>query len=177
MSETRLSAQYSRLSLKVDTPLNESTSLTGYVETDFLGFLPANAYQTVNSDSLRLRVFWADVRHGTWEVLAGQEWSLLTPNRVGISPLTSDVFTTLDEDPNFQVGLTWARQAQVRIVYHPTNNWAIGLSLENPEQTRPARLSILQPFSAHSSTTGAAARAPPVAQRIRPFLTCTLTLS
>ncbi len=137
LSETRLSGQYSRLSLKVDTHLTDSTSLTGYVETDFLGFQPANAYQTANSDSLRLRVFWADVQHGKWEVLAGQEWSLLTPNRVGLSPLTPDVFVTLDEDPNFQVGLTWARQAQVRVVYHPTTNWAIGLSLENPQQFVP----------------------------------------
>ncbi len=137
LSETRFSAQYSRLSLKVDTPLTESTSLTGYVETDFLGFQPANAYQTANSDSLRLRVYWANVRHGKWEVLAGQEWSLLTPNRVGLSPLTQDVFTTLDEDPNFQVGLTWARQAQVRVVYHPTTHWAFGISLENPEQYVP----------------------------------------
>ena len=138
LSETRFSSQYSRLSLKVDTDLTESTSLTGYVETDFLGFQPANAYQTADSDSLRLRVYWADVQHGKWEVLAGQEWSLLTPNRVGLSPLTQDVFTTVDEDPNFQVGLTWARQAQVRVVYHPTSNWAVGLSLENPQQYVPA---------------------------------------
>jgi hypothetical protein len=137
LSETHLSAQYSRLSLKVDTRLTDSTTITGYVESDFLGYLPANAYQTANSDSLRLRVYWADVRHGKWEVLAGQEWSLLTPNRVGLSPLTQDIFYTLDEDPNFQVGLTWARQAQVRVVYHPTGNWAVGLSLENPQQFAP----------------------------------------
>ena len=138
LSETRFSAQYSRLSLKVDTHLTGSTSLTSYVETDFLGFQPANAYQTANSDSLRLRVYWADVRHGKWEVLGGQAWSLLTPNRVGLSPLTADVFTTLDEDPNFQVGLTWARQPQFRVVYHPTSNWAVGLSLENPQQFAPS---------------------------------------
>jgi hypothetical protein len=149
LSEARLSAQYSRLSLKVDTNLTDSTSLTGYVESDFLGFQPANAYQTANSDSLRLRVYWANVRHGKWEVLAGQEWSLLTPNRVGLSPLTPDVFYTLDEDPNFQVGLTWARQAQVRVVYHPTSNWTVGLSLENPQQYAPA--SVVYP-SAFFST-------------------------
>ena len=164
LSETHLSAQYSRLSLKVDTHLTESTSLTGYVETDFLGFQPANAYQTANSDSLRLRVYWGDVRHGKWEVLAGQEWSLLTPNRVGLSPLTSDVFYTLVEDPNFQVGLTWARQAQVRVVYHPTSNWAVGLSLENPEQYAPA--SVVYPstfftpqFDNGSGSTSAASAA------------------
>ena len=149
LSETHLSAQYSRLSLKVDTHLTDSTTITGYVESDFLGFQPANAYQTANSDSLRLRVYWADVRHGKWEVLAGQEWSLLTPNRVGISPLTPDVFYSLNEDPNFQVGLTWARQAQVRVVYHPISNWAVGLSLENPQQYAPG--SVVYPSTFFST--------------------------
>jgi hypothetical protein len=149
LSETRLSAQYSRLSLKVDAHLTDSTTIIGYVESDFLGFQPANSYQTANSDSLRLRVYWADVRHGNWEVLAGQQWSLLTPNRVGLSPLTPDVFYTLDEDPNFQVGLTWARQAQVRVVYHPTSNWAVGLSLENPQQFAPG--SVVYPSSLFST--------------------------
>ena len=164
LSETRLSAQYSRLSLKVDTHLTESTTLTGYVETDFLGFQPANAYQTANSDSLRLRLYWADLQHGKWEVLAGQEWSLLTPNRMGLSPLTPDVFVTLDEDPNFQVGLTWARQAQVRVVYHPTGNWAVGVSAENPQQFAPG--SVVYPstffstqFDNGSGSTSAASSA------------------
>jgi hypothetical protein len=138
LSETHLSAQYSRLSLKVDAPLPKSTKITAYVETDFLGFQPANSYITANSDSLRLRVYWADVRRGKWEVLGGQEWSLLTPNRVGISPMTSDVFYTLNEDPNFQVGLIWARQPQFRVVYHPSENWAVGVSLENPQQFAPS---------------------------------------
>jgi hypothetical protein len=146
LSETHLSAQYSRLSLKVDAPLPRSTSLTGYVEADFLGFQPANAYQTANSNSLRMRVFWADLRRGKWEVLAGQEWSLLTPNRVGLSPYTQDVFYTLNEDPNFQVGLIWARQAQFRVVYHPSANWAVGLSLENPQQFAPSSVVYPSPF-------------------------------
>ena len=138
LSETHFSAQYSRLSLKVDAPLTDSTSVTGYVETDFLGFQPPNAYITTNSNSLRLRVYWANLKHGNWEVLGGQEWSLLTPNRVGLSPYTPDVFYTYNEDPNFQVGLIWARQAQFRVTYHATDKWAIGLSLENPQQFAPA---------------------------------------
>lgn len=164
LSETRFSAQYSRLSLKVDAPLPKSTSLTAYVETDFLGFQPANAYQTANSDSLRLRVYWADVRHGKWEVLGGQAWSLLTPNRVGLSPYTSDVFYTLVEDPNFHVGLIWARQPQFRVVYHPSEHWAVGASLENPQQFAPG--SVVYPstfftsqFDNGSGSTSAASSA------------------
>lgn len=164
LSETRFSAQYSRLSLKVDAPLPKSTSLTAYVESDFLGFQPANAYQTANSDSLRLRVFWANVRRGNWEVLGGQEWSLMTPNRVGLSPYTSDVFYTLVEDPDFHVGLIWARQPQFRVVYHLRENLALGVSLENPQQFAPA--SVVYPstfftsqFDNGSGSTSAASSA------------------
>jgi hypothetical protein len=146
LSETHFSAQYSRLSLKVDAPLPKSTKLTAYVESDFLGFQPANAYITANSDSLRLRVYWADVKHGKWEVLGGQAWSLITPNRVGLSPMTSDIFYTLNEDPNFQVGLIWARQPQFRVVYHPSEHWAVGLSLENPQQFAPGSVVYPSPF-------------------------------
>ena len=161
LSETHFSAQYSRLSLKVDAPVNNATSLTGYVEADFLGFQPANAYITTNSNSLRMRVYWANIKHGNWEVLGGQEWSLLTPNRVGLSPYTGDVFYTYNEDPNFQVGLTWARQAQFRVTYHPTHNWAVGVSLENPQQFAPASVvfpstTFLTQFDNGSSATNAA---------------------
>jgi hypothetical protein len=138
LSEFHFSAQYSRLSLKVDAAVTDSTSLTGYVETDFLGYQPPNAYVTANSNSLRMRVFWANIKHGKWDVLGGQQWSLLTPNRVGLSPYTSDLFFTYNEDPDFQVGLTWARQAQFRLTYHPTDKWAVAVSLENPQQFAPS---------------------------------------
>ena len=161
LSETHLSAQYSRLSLKVDVPVTDSTSLTGYVESDFLGYQPPNAHITTNSNTLRMRVFWAQIHHGKWDILGGQEWSLLTPNRVGISPLTSDLFYTLDEDPDFQVGLTWARQGQFRVTYHPTQKWAVAVSLENPQQLAPASVvfpsgTFATQFDNGSSATNAA---------------------
>jgi hypothetical protein len=164
LSETHLSAQYSRLSLKVDADLTSSTAITGYVEADFLGFQPPNANITANSDSLRLRVYWADLKHGKWEFLGGQEWSLLQPNRVGISPNTADIFYTLNEDPNFQVGLIWARQPQFRITYHATKSWVIGASLENPQQFAPASVvfpssTFTSQFDNGSSSTSAASSA------------------
>jgi hypothetical protein len=164
LTEARFSSQYSRLSLKVDADLTKSTSVTGYVESDFLGYQPPNAYVTANSDSLRLRLFFANVKHGKWEILGGQAWSLLTPNRVGLSPMPADIFYTLNEDPNFQVGLIWARQPQFRAVYHPTSFWAIGASLENPQQFTPA--SVVFPsdyfsvqFDNGSASTSAASSA------------------
>jgi hypothetical protein len=37
-------------------------------------------------------------------------------------------------DVNYQVGLTWARQPQFRIVYHASDVATLGVSFENPEQ-------------------------------------------
>jgi hypothetical protein len=133
----------------VSADVGQSTSITGYVEADFLGFQPANAYQTANSNSLRQRLYWGEVRHGKWEFLGGQEWSMLQPNRVGISPDTPDVFYTQNEDPNFQVGLIWARQAQFRVVYHANDWWTLGASAENPDQFVPA--SVVFPNTSFTS--------------------------
>ena len=133
LTETRFSAQNSRLSLKVDGTLGEN-KFTGYVEADFLGFLPNNADETSNSDSQRLRLYWIDVHRGKWEFLGGQSWSFLTPNRKDLSPMPADIFYSQNMDTNYQVGLTWTRAPQFRAIYHPSEHWGLGVALENPEQ-------------------------------------------
>ncbi len=70
-------------------------------------------------------------------MLGGQSWSLMTPNRNGLSALPADLFYSQDVDTNYQLGLTWARQAGVRFILHPDNHVAIGLGLEDAEQTCP----------------------------------------
>ncbi|MGA2185674.1 MAG: hypothetical protein ABSH47_21865 [Bryobacteraceae bacterium] len=134
LMETRSSAQNSRLTLTVTGNPTKNLSVTGYVEADFWGSQPANGYVTSNSDTLRLRQFWVDLQRGKWEVLGGQAWTLLTPNRTGVSSVPADLFIGLGEDSNYQVGLTWARAGQLRVVYHPDNKWALAVSLESPEQ-------------------------------------------
>lgn len=133
LSEFRFTAQNSRLGLRLDTKLRGADVL-GYLETDFLGFSPANAAVTTNGNNLRFRLFWLDVRKGKWEVLAGQSWSLLTPNRHGLSPLPANIFSTLNVDPNLQVGMTWGRDPQFRVIYHASKTVTLGLSLEAAEQ-------------------------------------------
>ena len=86
LHEHQFGAQNSRLGLRFDTKVKAAT-LLGYLETDFLGIVPGNVAVSANSDTLRLRLFWADLRKGKFEFLAGQSWSLLTPNRKGLSPL------------------------------------------------------------------------------------------
>jgi hypothetical protein len=133
LSELRMSAQNSRFGMRVDVPVR-GASLLGYLESDFLGFSPPNAAVSSNSNSLRLRLYWVDVRKGKYELLAGQSWSLLTPNRKGLSPLPHDLFYSQDVDVNYQVGLTWSRTPGIRLVYHPRSTVSLGVALESGEQ-------------------------------------------
>ena len=133
LSEYRLSAQNSRLGARLDSQV-KGFQVLGYVEADFLGFVPGNSAVTTNSNSLRLRLYWARLSKSKFEFLAGQSWSMLTPNRVGISPLPADLFLTQDIDPNIQVGMTWARSPQFRVVFHPKDSLSVGFSSEAAEQ-------------------------------------------
>jgi hypothetical protein len=142
ISEARFTAQNSRIGLRTHAKFGEA-DVTGYLEADFLGFLAPNGHDTSNSDSLRLRLYWVDYKRGKFEMLGGQSWSFLTPNRTGLGALPGDLFYSQDVDTNYQLGLTWTRQAGVRFILHPTNVWSIGLAFENPQQTLPS--SVLLP--------------------------------
>jgi hypothetical protein len=134
LQEFRSSAANSRLALTVTENPTKNVAVTGYVEGDFYGNQPTSQYVTSNSYTLRLRHFWVNVQKGKWEVLGGQTWTLLTPNRVGVSQVSSNVFVGLGEDSNYMPGLVWGRPGQLRVVYHPDKHWSIGASVENPEQ-------------------------------------------
>lgn len=133
ITETRVTAENSRISLKV-TDKFKGNDVMGYIETDFHGNDPANLNVSSNSSTSRLRQYFVDLRRGKWEILGGQAWSWLTPNRVGLSALPADVFYSLNMDANYQVGMTWTRAPQVRGVFHPNEHWGLGLGLENPDQ-------------------------------------------
>ncbi|MGH7866748.1 MAG: hypothetical protein ACREP9_03710, partial [Candidatus Dormibacteraceae bacterium] len=155
LTETRLTIQNSRIGMMVDSTVGDS-KLRGYWESDFLGAQPSNAFVTSNSDSFRMRLFWLDLTHGKFEFLAGQSWSMLTPNRVGISPMPSDLFYSQDMDTNYQVGLTWSRQLQFRFLYHPSKDVTMGLSLENPDQYVGSAVVLPANFTSSQVDTGAA---------------------
>ncbi|HEX5431198.1 MAG TPA: hypothetical protein VFW83_04480, partial [Bryobacteraceae bacterium] len=73
LTEDRMSAQNSRLGLRVDATV-KGAHVLGYYEGDFVGLAPANSQVTSNSMSYRLRLYWINVRKGFWEVQAGQSW-------------------------------------------------------------------------------------------------------
>ncbi|HZS44009.1 MAG TPA: hypothetical protein VFC63_02820 [Blastocatellia bacterium] len=149
LSEARLSMQNSRIGFRVDALVHDARVI-GYMEADFLGNNPNNTFVSSNSNTLRSRLYWVDVTRDKFEVMGGQSWSLMTPGKNGISPLPGDIFYTQNIDVNYQIGLTWARQAGIRFVYHPTNTVAAAIALENPEQFvgNPAEVTFPSAFNA-----------------------------
>ncbi|MGO9232405.1 MAG: hypothetical protein ACLQKA_24675 [Bryobacteraceae bacterium] len=136
LTETRLSIQNSRIGARVDA-IVKNTKILGYWESDFLGQLgnPPNGGLAVSSNPyvFRMRLYWVDVTKGRFEFLAGQSWSLMTPNRKGISPLPGDVFYSQDVDVNYQAGLVWGRIPGFRFGFHPSDKVAVGIAFENSE--------------------------------------------
>jgi hypothetical protein len=133
VSEFRTTAQFSRLNFKIEDNFRGSDIL-GYVEGDFSGNSAPGVYQSVNGLTNRLRLYFGYLRHGKWEILGGQTWSWLTPNRDGIGPIPSDLAVTYNEDQNLGVGVPYTRAAEFRVAYHPDQHWAIGVGIENSNQ-------------------------------------------
>jgi hypothetical protein len=136
LTESRLSIQNSRIGARFDSQYH-GWNVLGYWESDFLGQLgaPPNGGLAVTSNPyvFRMRLYWVDLTKGKFEFLAGQSWSLMTPNRKGISPLPGDIFFSQDIDVNYQLGLVWGRIPGYRFGFHPTDKVAFGLALENSE--------------------------------------------
>jgi hypothetical protein len=134
LTEYRIVPQNSRIGFRIDGDY-KGTHFIGYNEFDFNGTSGSNGIGVSNGAFVpRLRLFWVDVRKGKLEFLGGQSWSMLTPNRNGISALPGDLFYTQVIDINYMAGLTWTRQPGVRVLYHPNEHLTFGLSAENPDQ-------------------------------------------
>ena len=136
LSEDKLSAANSRIGFRVDANV-KGWNVLGYYEGDFVGGIGDTAYNTqVSSNSLlyRIRLYWVDLRKNKFEFLAGQSWSMLTPNRKQISAVPADLFYSQVVDVNYMNGLTWGRIPGVRFLVHPSEKVTWGLSLENSSQ-------------------------------------------
>jgi hypothetical protein len=134
LSEFRFSPQNSRIGFRIDGDW-KGTHFIGYNEFDFLGTSGSTAITVTNGAFVpRLRLFWVDARKGPWEFLAGQSWSMLTPNRKGISALPGDLFYSQVIDVNYMAGLTWTRQPGMRVLLHAGDKMTFGFSAENPDQ-------------------------------------------
>ena len=135
LSEFRFSPQNSRLGFRFDGNW-KGAHFIGYNEFDFLGTSGGNNLGVTNGAVVpRLRLYWVDVRKDNLEVLAGQSWSMLTPNRKGISALPGDLFYSQVVDVNYMAGLTWTRQPGIRFLVHGmSDKVTLGISFEQPDQ-------------------------------------------
>jgi len=135
MSETRLSAQSSRLSIRVNAPASPGRpALAGYFEMDFAGSTPGNVAVTSSGYGLRLRHAFGEVQRGKFLIAAGQAFSLMTPAKRLLSIWPSDYDMSQAVDMNYVLGMVWGRSPQVRFTYRPAPSFNWSFSVENPEQ-------------------------------------------
>jgi len=150
-NETRFSARQSRLSLLVTGNVNPETHLGAYYEMDFLSSGTNSNSRESNSYTPRSRQLYATLDKDNWglHVLAGQAWSLLTTNTVGIIPRKEQIPLTIDAQ--YVEGFNWLRVPQFRVVEDFGYGLWAGLSAESPQMvTSP----ITAPSSGNFSNPG-----------------------
>ena len=133
MSEFRMSARQSRLSILTQGPQDGDATAEAYFEMDFLGAAPtANSVES-NSYNLRMRHIYGTYYRKDWGfyLLAGQNWSLVTLEKTGMRPRNE--LTPLVIDAQYVPGFTWTRNPQVRFVKEFDKKLALGLSFESPQ--------------------------------------------
>jgi len=124
------------------------------VEFDFNGNDAANVFVTSNPHTDRLRLYWLDLKRGKWEFLGGQTWGLQSPNRAGLSPNPSDIFTTLGEDAQTHVGVNYTRAAEFRATYHINDNFQWAAAIQNPQQFGGQGAEVVFPSGFNAALTG-----------------------
>lgn len=135
-NETRFSARQSRVSLMAQANPNPVTTLTAYIETDFLGTGPTANSNESNSYTLRLRHAYAEYDRSDYDfhVLGGQTWSLLTLFQKGMTVRQEAIPYTIDAQ--YVPGFTWKRQPGYRMWKgFDDGEFHIGLSVENPQSS------------------------------------------
>jgi hypothetical protein len=135
-AQTILSARTSRLTATLGAAPDEVTKLRAYLSVDFQGGAPTANYNESSSWNPRIREGWLAYDRSDWgfEALAGQAWSLLTMNKTGTDPLTTNTPITID--PNYVPGFSYARQATFRVVKtFNGGQYQVAAALENPATT------------------------------------------
>jgi outer membrane murein-binding lipoprotein Lpp len=136
-NEFRMTAQQSRIALRAWGDISPTQHLEGYYEMDFLGASTDANNRESNSFTPRIRQGFASYDNDDYHIhfLAGQAWSMLTQNRVGITPRYENVPLTIDAQ--YVVGFNWLRNPQVRFVADWNNIAWFGVSVEQPGAVFP----------------------------------------
>ena len=148
VTENNFTARQSRLSLLAESKVG-SAKLTGYYEADWLGTGVTSNNRQSNSYVFRQRILFGQAAFDNgWTVTGGQQWSLATETRKGITNRQEVLPMTIDSQ--YQVGFTWERQYGFRVVKDFGGKFAVGASIEGPHATIGGR-----GFSTVTSATGA----------------------
>ena len=147
LSEINFTGRPSRASLLVEGKL-EHMKLSGYYEADFLAAGTTSNNRQTNGYVLRQRILFGQAAFDSgWTVTGGQMWSLATENKKGIQNRQEAL--TLQIDPNYMVGFTYARQYGFRVVKSFGERFAVAASIEGPQTTVGGR-----GFSTFTPATG-----------------------
>jgi hypothetical protein len=133
INESNFTARQSRLSLLAESKVG-TAKLTGYWEGDFLGTGVTSNNRQSNSYVFRQRVLYGQAAFESgWSITGGQQWTLATETRKGITNRTEVLPQNID--PQYQVGFNWARQYGFRVAKDFGGKFALGLSAEAPQAT------------------------------------------
>ncbi len=92
----------------------EHVTISGYVESDFLGAGITSNDNESNSYVLRIRQGWGQARFDNgFQITGGQMWSLVTETKKGTDNRSEALPMTID--PQYTVGFSWARQEALRV--------------------------------------------------------------
>jgi hypothetical protein len=136
-NEFRMSSQQSRIALRAWGDISPTQHAEGYYEMDFLGASTDANNRESNSFTPRIRQLFGSYDNDDYHIhfLAGQAWSLLTQNRVGITPRYENVPLTIDAQ--YVVGFNWLRNPQIRFVADWNSIAWFGISVEQPGAVFP----------------------------------------
>jgi hypothetical protein len=134
IGELRASSQYSRLSIELKGHAYDTGTFTAYFEGDLnASGVNATTIQT-NSYSPRVRQAFAELDDTSWggvHLIAGQAYSLATPNAFSVLPRKEQLPLTIDS--GYVPGFVYTRQPQVRVVKDLPDGFAVAASLETPQ--------------------------------------------
>jgi hypothetical protein len=126
------SARQSQFSFLAEGNVDSAQKLAAYIETDFLAVGLESNYLITNDWAPRLRHGYITYDNDDWafHLLAGQQWSMMIPQEVGIVPRKELIPLTINANylPGFQFTDNW----QIRLVKDFDKKLWFGLSLENP---------------------------------------------
>lgn len=135
LSEERMSAQLSRMSVLMEANPSKDVRLQAYVESDFGGAAGTSNSVQISGYTPRMRQGYFTFTQKDWglHILMGQAWSLATNYAKGILPRQEQLPAVTD---NNQIpGITFTRVPQIRIGKDWHQKYWLGLSLEDPEAT------------------------------------------